>query len=241
MLHTAEVECCLKKILHAGKESRIKLNHLGKRWRLSKQIQEKTLQTLTTWNNLRCMWKVEGRAKEMNLKKLERISPPVDRFWRRKRTQTWPNVPLSELSKLNGWNPLATIPESDAVKSSEKSSGRRARAKTVSDLRVRIQDELLRKIILDVLTSYLSQFSQYDHTLFGRLGPLLSELIKVRVEECIEGRCKIVSQVYIGAVVGEGIDAATQCLWTPHCDKYATASYGTQFLFAVGIVFVVQL
>lgn len=177
----------------------------------------------------------------MNLKKLERISPPVDRFWRRKRTQTWPNVPLSELSKLNGWNLLATIPESDAVKSSEKCSGRRARAKTVSDLRVRIQDEQLRKIILEVLTSYLSQFSEYNHILFGRLGPLLSELIKVRVEECIEERCKIVSQVYIGAVVGEGIDAATQCLWTPHCDKYATASYGTQFLFAVGIVFVVQL
>ena len=178
----------------------------------------------------------------MNLKKLERGLPSGDRFWRRKRTQTWPNTPLSDLSKLNGWNPLATIPESDAVKSSETNSGRRVRAKTLSDLRVvRVEDEELRRIILDVLTSYLSQFSEYNHNLFGRLGPLLSELIKVRVEECIEERCKIVSQVYIGAVVGEGIDAATQCLWTPHCDKYATASYGTQSLFAVGIVFVVQL
>lgn len=176
----------------------------------------------------------------MNSRVLERGFPNVDRLWRRKRTQTWPNAPVSEVSKLNGWNLLATIPESDSVRSSETKSGR-VRAKTVADLRNRVQDEQLRTIILDVLTSYLAQFSEYNHSLFGRLGPLLSELIKVRVEECIEGPCKIVSQVYIGAVVGGGIDAATQCLWTPNCDKYATASYGTQSLFAVGIVFVVQV
>lgn len=144
------------------------------------------------------------------------------------------------MSKLNGWNLLATIPESDSVRSSETKS-ERVRAKTVADLRNRVQDERIRTIILDVLTSYLAQFSEYNHSLFGRLGPLLSELIKVRVEECIERPCKIVSQVYIGAVAGEGIDAATQCLWTPNCDKYATASYGTQSIFAMGIVFAVQV
>lgn len=154
--------------------------------------------------------------------------------------QTWPNSPSFEMSKLNGWNLLATIPESDSVRSSETKS-ERVRAKTVADLRNRVQDERIRTIILDVLTSYLAQFSEYNHSLFGRLGPLLSELIKVRVEECIERPCKIVSQVYIGAVAGEGIDAATQCLWTPNCDKYATASYGTQSIFAMGIVFAVQV
>lgn len=154
--------------------------------------------------------------------------------------QTWPNSPSFEMSKLNGWNLLATIPESDSVRSSETKS-ERVRAKTVADLRNRVQDERIRTIILDVLTSYLAQFSEYNHSLFGRLGPLLSELIKVRVEECIERPCKIVSQVYIGAVAGEGIDAATQCLWTPNCDKYATASYETQSIFAMGIVFAVQV
>ena len=97
-----------------------------------------------------------------------------------------------------------------------------------------VQDEQLRTIILDVLTSYLVQFSEYNHNLFGRLGPLLGELIKVRVEEEsreTHKRYKIVSQVYIGAVLEDGIDAATQCL----------ASYGTETLFAVGIVFAVQL
>lgn len=176
----------------------------------------------------------------MNSRLLERGFSSVDRLWRRKRTQTWPDAPASEMSKLNGWNLLATIPESDSVRSSETKSGR-VRAKTVADLRNRVQDEQLRTIILDVLTSYLAQFSEYNHSLFGRLGPLLSELIKVRVEECIKGPCKIVSQVFIGAVVGEGIDAATQCLWTPNCDKYATASYGTQSIFAVGIVFAMQV
>ena len=176
----------------------------------------------------------------MTTRVLERAFPNIDRLWRRKRTQTWPNNPSSEMSKLNGWNLLATIPESDSVRSSETKSGR-VRAKTVADLRNRVQDEQIRTIILDVLTSYLAQFSEYNHSLFGRLGPLLSELIKVRVEECIERPCKIVSQVYIGAVAGEGIDAATQCLWTPNCDKYATASYGTQSIFAMGIVFAVQV
>ena len=78
------------------------------------------------------------------------------------------------------------------------------------------------------------QFSEYNHNLFGRLGPLLGELIKVRVEEEsreTHKRYKIVSQVYIGAVLEDGIDAATQRL----------ASYGTETLFAVGIVFAVQL
>lgn len=176
----------------------------------------------------------------MTSRVLERAFPNIDRLWRRKRTQTWPNSPSFEMSKLNGWNLLATIPESDSVRSSETKS-ERVRAKTVADLRNRVQDERIRTIILDVLTSYLAQFSEYNHSLFGRLGPLLSELIKVRVEECIERPCKIVSQVYIGAVAGEGIDAATQCLWTPNCDKYATASYGTQSIFAMGIVFAVQV
>ena len=176
----------------------------------------------------------------MNSRLLERGFSSIDRLWKRKRTQTWPDAPASEMSKSNGWNLLATIPESDSVRSSETKSGR-VRAKTVADLRNRVQDEQFRTIILDVLTSYLAQFSEYDHSLFGRLGPLLSELIKVRVEECVEGPCKIVSQVFIGAVVGEGIDAATQCLWTPNCDKYATASYGTQSIFAVGIVFAMQV
>lgn len=176
----------------------------------------------------------------MTSRVLERAFPNIDRLWRRKRTKTWPNSPAFEMSKLNGWNLLATIPESDSVRSSETKS-ERVRAKTVADLRNRVQDERIRTIILDVLTSYLAQFSEYNHSLFGRLGPLLSELIKVRVEECIERPCKIVSQVYIGAVAGEGIDAATQCLWTPNCDKYATASYGTQSIFAMGIVFAVQV
>lgn len=176
----------------------------------------------------------------MTSRVLERAFPNIDRLWRRKRTQTWPNGPSPEMSKLNGWNLLATIPESDSARSSETKSGR-VRAKTVADLQNRVQDEQIRTIILDVLTSYLAQFSEYNHSLFGKLGPLLSELIKVRVEECIERPCKIVSQVYIGAVAGEGIDAATQCLWTPNCDKYATASYGTQSIFAMGIVFAVRV
>ena len=186
----------------------------------------------------------------MNSAKLKRGLSNFDRLpWRRKRTQTWSSVPLTEFEKINGYRndlTLATIPESDSVKSSEMNSPQRLRAETITDLRsTHVQDEQLRTIILDVLTSYLGQFSEYNHNLFGRLGPLLSELIKVRVEEEstreTHAQYKIVSQVYIGAVVDGGIDVATQCLWTPCCDRFASASYGTKTLFAVGIVFAVQL
>ena len=90
----------------------------------------------------------------------------------------------------------------------------------------------------------MAQLSEYNQNLFGRFGPSLSELIKVRVEEEsreTHKRYKIVFQVYNGAVLEDGIDAATQCLWTPCCDKFATLSYGTKRLFAVGIVFAVHL
>ena len=170
----------------------------------------------------------------MNANKVKHRLSNRGRLWRRKRNQTWPN-PLA----------LATIPESDAGKSSETKFSRTLRAEAVTDLRdVRIQDEHLRRIIRDVLKSYLSHLSEYNHSLFGRLGPLLSEFIKVRAEEesrASSERYKIVSQVYIGAVVDDGIDVATQCLWTPCCDKFATASYGNKTLFAVGTVFAVQI
>ena len=176
----------------------------------------------------------------MNAYKVKHSLPRCDRLLRGrrgKRNQTWPNV-------LNPFA-LATIPENDAGKSSETKFSPTLRVEAVADLRdVRIQDEHFRRIIRNVLKSYLSQFSEYNDSLFGRLGPLLSELIKVRVEEesrTSSERYKIVSQVYIGAVVDDGIDVATQCLWTPCCDKFATASYGTKTLFAIGTVFAVQI
>ena len=158
----------------------------------------------------------------------------------------------TEVGRINGRRnslTLATIPESDSSFKSTKRNSPEDVARAPSPIcapRVspRVQDEQLRTIILDVLTSYLAQFSEYNHNLFGRLGPLLSELIKVRVEEEsreTHKRYKIVSQVYNGTVLDDGIDAATQCLWTPCCDKFATLSYGTKRLFAVGIVFAVHL
>ena len=185
----------------------------------------------------------------MNSAKVKRSLSHLDRLFGRKRTQTWPPVPLTEVGRVNGCRnslTLATIPERDSsVKYAKTNSPGRRRAGTIADLRTpRVQDEQLRTIILDVLTSYLARFSEYNHNLFGRLGPLLSELIKVRVEEEsreTHKRYKIVFQVYNGAVLEDGIDAATQCLWTPCSDKFATGSYGTKRLFAVGIVFAVQL
>ena len=110
--------------------------------------------------------------------------------------------------------------------------------RAISDIQG-VRDEQFRVIIHDVLKPYLAQFSEYNHGLCGRLSALLSELIKVRIEEACQGRYKIVSQVFIGAVRGEGMNVTTQCTWSTTCDKFAMASFCNQALFAVGIVFAV--
>ena len=187
----------------------------------------------------------------MNSAKVKRSLSHLDRLFGRKRTQTWPPVPLTEVGRVNGCRnslTLATIPERDSsVKSAKTNSPGKRRAGTIADLRApRVQDEQLRTIILDVLTSYLAQFSEYNQNLFGRLGPSLSELSSLkfvsRKNPARHTRDTKSCPKYIMARSSEdGIDAATQCLWTPCCDKFATLSYGTKRLFAVGIVFAVQL
>ncbi|EDO46033.1 predicted protein, partial [Nematostella vectensis] len=95
------------------------------------------------------------------------------------------------------------------------------------------------RVIRDVLSSYLKQFTEYKHEMFERLCTLLSDLIKTCVTELCDEPCKVIVNVFIGAIKGQGIDAATQCTWTPDCDKFATASFQNETLFAVGVVFTV--
>ena len=159
-----------------------------------------------------------------------------------------------EVGRINGRRnslTLATIPESDSsFKSTKRNSPEdvaRAPSPTCAPrVSPRVQVEQLRTIILDVLTSYLAQFSEYNQNLFGRLGPSLGELSSLkfvsRKNPARHTRGTKSCPKYIMARSSEdGIDAATQCLWTPCCDKFATLSYGTKRLFAVGIVFAVQL
>lgn len=101
----------------------------------------------------------------------------------------------------------------------------------------RFQDEDFCVVIEEVLSSYLKEFPKYKHNICGRLCKLISDLIKCRIEEVCGRQYKITVNVFLGEIRDEGIDAASQCTLTPVLDKFATASYKNESLFAVGTVF----
>ena len=48
---------------------------------------------------------------------------------------------------------------------------------------------------------------------------------------------KIVVQVVIGQVLGQGVRVASKCLWDEANDNYASHTYESTSLFCTGIVF----
>lgn len=149
----------------------------------------------------------------------------------RGRTQSWPYANDSKLSE-NSVEYLGTIPEKNSDASRNKNSKRRTQAN-------KVQDNEFCSIIQEILTSYLEQFESYDHNLCNRLGGMLSDLIRTKIYETCGDNWKIIANVYIGAVRDQGIAVASQCAWIPECDKFATASFENEVLFAFGVVFAI--
>ena len=65
----------------------------------------------------------------------------------------------------------------------------------------------------------------------------LSDMIKNKMKETTNERYKIAVQVQIGAMEGQGLFAASRCLWDEKTDNYASAQYYSNELFAVAMVF----
>ena len=167
------------------------------------------------------------------------IARPVAVSRNKSRTQTWayPVVFEKHTNGDSSNSSLAPIPESDHQDPTSQTDYEQFEAQAEQIAKANVQDEEFRLIIGEVLSSYLKGFPEYDHEMCGRLCKLISDLIKCRIEEVCEEQYKITVNVFIGAIRGEGIDAASQCTWSPECDRFATASYKNESLFAVGIVF----
>jgi len=103
----------------------------------------------------------------------------------------------------------------------------------------KFQDSKICSIIDEILKSYLKQFDCYDHDLSSRLGVMLSDLIRSKACDIFGESWKVVANVYIGAVSDHGLAVASQCFWIPECDKFASASFENDYLFAFGVVFAV--
>ena len=93
-------------------------------------------------------------------------------------------------------------------------------------------------IIRTVLEDELKE-KPYDCTTIPKLALTLSDRIKEKVKQMIDlPRHKLLSFVTIGEMKDQGVRVGSRCIWNPSWDRFASASYKSHTLFAVGVVFV---
>ncbi|XP_072173167.1 dynein light chain Tctex-type 5-B-like [Diadema setosum] len=91
------------------------------------------------------------------------------------------------------------------------------------------------KILKDLLESRLSD-KQYSPTTVSIVTQDLVNEIKRRVKELHMPRYKIVCQLYMGPLTGQGMEIATRAVWDKTTDNFASASFENQTMYAVAIV-----
>jgi len=164
------------------------------------------------------------------LRHLSERRPKINRG----RTQSWPYEHF-KMRKGSAPSYLATIPEGNY---GNKMDGNNNNLQW-GVAPVKFQDVKICALIKEILKSYLEQFDSYDHNLSSRLGEMLADLIRSKVCDLYGENWKVVANVYIGAVSDNGLAVASQCLWVPECDKFASATFENDVMFAFGVVFAV--
>lgn len=99
------------------------------------------------------------------------------------------------------------------------------------DLNSRMQE-----IIRQSLSAHLES-TEYNHEICGSKCRTISQSIEKGVKSLCDTQYKITALVYIGAIRDRGIEISSQCVWNPRTDNFAMATFGTNSLFATGIVF----
>lgn len=77
---------------------------------------------------------------------------------------------------------------------------------------------------------------KYNESRCKSLACDLSVLIKSKVKEIGFPRYKIICNVVIGQCCDQGVEMASQCIWSPDTDNFSCSSYRNTSLFAVAIV-----
>lgn len=78
---------------------------------------------------------------------------------------------------------------------------------------------------------------RYDSNESAQLSKELCTEIKEKVKEIGAPRHKLVVQVTIGEVQGQGVRIASRCLWDVETDNHASAYYTNPYLYCVAMVF----
>ena len=94
----------------------------------------------------------------------------------------------------------------------------------------------VKKIINEILADKLTDVS-YDDKQAQALALDISNLVKIRCKSLKMPRYKIIVQTFIGENQNQGLRVASESLWNPKYDNYASCSFVSEKLFAVVIVF----
>ncbi|XP_070543683.1 dynein light chain Tctex-type protein 2B-like [Ptychodera flava] len=94
----------------------------------------------------------------------------------------------------------------------------------------------VRRMMNNVLNAQL-QGKEYDPKTTSMLASKISDTIKHKVKLMNFKRHKVVVYVTIGTVSGQGITAASLCLWDTKTDDFASVTYENSSLFAIANVY----
>ena len=96
----------------------------------------------------------------------------------------------------------------------------------------------IRKMMQELLQEKLKG-QRYDPTEAAQLSKELCTEIKQKAKSTGCTRHKLVVQVTIGEVQGQGVRISSRCLWDVETDNHASASFQNTSLYCVAMVFAV--
>ncbi|XP_012940523.1 tctex1 domain-containing protein 1 [Aplysia californica] len=92
------------------------------------------------------------------------------------------------------------------------------------------------KQISSLLEEHMKELT-YDPATAGPLAETIAEAVKTKIKNLHCPRYKLVSTVMVGQCSGQGMEAASRCLWDDSKDNFATICHRNKSMFAVVTIF----
>ena len=112
--------------------------------------------------------------------------------------------------------------------------------KVQPDAGEKFNPDAVRAIVYRTLNFWLSGID-YEHITGGRMALSLTEDIKDKIKRLQKPRYKVICQTVITQAVGQGLEAASKCVWDNSTDNYTCVIYRTKDLVAIATVYGVYL
>ena len=139
----------------------------------------------------------------------------------RKRSSTWHGAPL-QVKQI----------------SQEEDSSSKCVASSTVEGHVPSLKEILCKIITEELNNQLeNETGLKSSDEFVEKSAMVAKIISTKARRVVCCNTKIVSSVFIGEIRENGIEVASQCLFDPTQDAFASGNFKSAHIFAVGMLF----